>query len=82
MILIYNRLITNHIDFKKTSTIRLWWVYVATIANFNQRHLVKEAEINTKINLWDVEFNMSAASSYRFWNQSLTWWSIPLLSSK
>ena len=38
----------------------------------NQRHLVKEAEINAEINLWDVEFNMSAASSYSFWNQSLT----------
>ena len=37
----------------------------------NQHHLVKEAEINAKINLCDVEFNMSVACSYRFWNQSL-----------
>ena len=46
--------------------LRLWIKFLV-----NQRHLVKEAEINAKINFYDVAFNMSAACSYRFWDQSL-----------
>ena len=86
MILIYNGLITNHTDFRKLAppdyggfTLLQLQILKCLV---NQRHLVKEAEINAKINLCDVEFNMSAACSYRFWNQSLIWGFIPLLSSK
>ena len=41
MILIYDGLITNHIDFQKTSTTRLWSVYIARIANFKMFWLKK-----------------------------------------
>ena len=48
----------------------------------NQRHLVKENEINGKINFYDVEFNMAEDCSYRFWNQSLILMVYSLLSKQ